>query len=95
MVHRASGPEVVASWHQDIYLQFRFSSEAALLLIREQGLDSPKRLRVLIDKNVNDICNVMMKPGSKNTNGTPNREKKVSAIVPENLKLDISLFYHW
>ena len=57
-----------------MYLWLRFSSEAARLLVREQGLDSPEMLRVITDKNVNDICNVMRKPGSKNANGMPDRE---------------------
>ena len=67
-VHRAHGPEIMASWLQEMYLWLGFSPEAARLLVREQGLDSPERLRVLTNKNVNDICNVVRKPGSKNAN---------------------------
>ena len=63
----------MASWLQDMYIWLGFSPEAAMLLIREQGLDSPERLRVLTDNNVNGICNVMRKPGSKNVDGTPDR----------------------
>ena len=48
----------MALWFQNMYLWHGFSLEAASLLIREQGLDSPNRLRVLMDENVNDICNV-------------------------------------
>ena len=61
----------MASWLQDLYIWLGFSPEAAKLLISKQGLDSPERLGVLTDKNVDDICNVMRKPGDKNTNGTP------------------------
>ena len=52
-----------------MYVQLGFSPESAKLLIREQELHTPKRLQVLTDKNVNDICNVMRKPGSKNADG--------------------------
>ena len=45
-----------ASWLQDMYLWLEFS---------------PKRLRVFTNKNVDDICNVMRKPGVKNADGTP------------------------
>ena len=64
------------------------------LLIREQGLDSLDRLRVLSGKNVDDICNVMRKPGSKNANGMLNRGQQVSVIAQENLKLAAFLFHH-
>ena len=74
----------MALWLQDMYLQLEFSSEVAKLLIREQGLDSSERLRVLIDKNVDDISNVTRKPGSKNANGLPNRGQQVSNIAQEN-----------
>ena len=77
-----------------MYLWLGFSSEAARLLVREQGLDSPERQRVLIDKNVNDICNVVRKPGSKNTNGMPDRGQQVSVIAQENLKLAVSLCHN-
>ena len=65
----------------------RFSSGAAKFLFIEQGLDSSERLRVLTDKNVDDICNVMRKPGSKNDDRTPIRGQQVSVIAQENLKL--------
>ena len=58
----------MASWHQNMHLQLGFSPKAAKLLIREQGLDSSERLRVLTDKNVDDICSVVRKPDGKNTN---------------------------
>ena len=64
-----------------------FSPEAARLLVREQGLDSIERLRVLIEKNVHDICNVERKPGGKNVNGMPDKGQQVSVIAQENLKL--------
>ena len=85
----------MSSWLQDMYLQLRFSPEAASLLIREQGLDSPERLRALIDKNVDYISNVVRKPGGKNAYGTPHREQQVSVIAKENLKLAAFLFHHW
>ena len=72
-VHRAQGPEIMALKLQNMYTQLGFSCKAAKLLISEQGLDNPARLRVLTDKNVDQICNVMRKPGGKNANGMPNR----------------------
>ena len=50
-----------------------FTPKAAKLLIREQGLDRLKRLRVLMDNNVDDICDVMSKLGGKNADGMPDR----------------------
>ena len=64
-----------------MYTQLGFSPKIAKLLIREQGLDSPDRLRVLTDKNVDDTNNVMREPGSKNVNGMPNREQQVSVMT--------------
>ena len=78
-----------------MYLWLGFSPETARLLLREQGLDNPEKLRVLTDKNVDDICNVMRKTGSKNANGTPDRGQQVSVIAQENLKLAVFLFHHW
>ena len=69
----ARGPEIMVLWLQDMYLRLGFSSEAARLLIREQGLDSPERLRVPTNENVDGICNVMRKPCGKSADGTPNR----------------------
>ena len=93
-VHRAWGPEIMASKLQNMYIWLGFSPKAAKLLVREQGLDSPDRLRVLTDKNVDDTCNVMRKQGSKNAIGTPEREQQVSVIAQENLKLVAFLFHH-
>ena len=53
-------------------MQLRFGPQAARVLVREQGLDSPQRLRVITDKNVDDICNIMRKSGGKNANRMPN-----------------------
>ena len=64
-----------------MYVQLGFSSLAARLLVREQGVDSSERLRVCTDKNIDDICNVMRKPGGKNANGSPNRRQQISVIV--------------
>ena len=80
---------------QNMYIQLEFSPEAAKLLVREQGLDNSNRLRVLTNKNVDDICNVMRKPGGKNDDGTPDRGQQVSVIDQENLKLTAFLFHHW
>ena len=74
-----------------MYLQLGFSSEAARLLVKEQGLDSPERLRVLTDKNINHICKIMGKPGEKNADGMPNRGRWVSVISQENLKVALEL----
>ena len=64
------------------------------MLVREQGLDSPERMRVLNDKNVDDICKVMRKPGFKNTDGMPNKEWQVSVTANKNLKLAAFLLHH-
>jgi hypothetical protein len=77
-----------------MYIQLGFTPKAAKLLIREQGLDSPERLQVLTDKNVDDICNVMRKPGGKIANGMPDRGQQVSIIAQKNLKLAVFLFHH-
>ena len=75
-VHRAGGPEIMALKLQSMYTQLGFSPKAAKLLLREQWLNRPDRLRVLADKNANDICYVMRKPGGKNANGTPREDSK-------------------
>ena len=85
----------MVSWLQDIYFQLGFSSEAARLLIREQGLDSPERFRLFIDKNVSDICIVIRKIGSKNANRTLDRGQLILVIAQEKLKLAVFLFHHW
>ena len=66
---------------QDMYIQLRFSPEAAKLLIREQGLDSPERLTILTYKDVVDICDVARKPDGKNANEMPDRGQQVSVIA--------------
>ena len=81
-------------WLQDIYIWLGFRPKAAKLLIREQRLDTRERLRVLTDKNVDDICNVVSKPGGKNANIMSNRVQQVSALAQENLKLSAFLFHH-
>ena len=84
----------MALWLHDTYLWLRFSTKAAKLLVREQALDSPERLRVLMVKNVDGICNVMRKPGGKNANRMPNWGQQVSVIAQENLNLAVFLFHH-
>ena len=82
------------SWLQDMYLWLRFSPKAAKLLLREQGVESAERLRVLTNKNVDDICNVMRKPGHNDANGMHDKGQQVSIITQENLKLAAFLFHH-
>ena len=77
-IHKALGPEIMTLWLQDTYIQLGFIPKAANLLIREQGLDSPEKLQVLTDKNVDEICNVVRKPGGKNANGMHGRGQQVS-----------------
>ena len=81
MVHKEQGPEIVALIFQDMYIWLGFSPEAAKLLVREQGLDSLERRRVLTNKNIDDICNVVKKPDGKNVIETPNKEYQVSVIA--------------
>ena len=67
-VHIAQGAEILVSNLHDKYIQLGYSLIAAKSFVREQGLDRPDKLRVLTDKNVDDIYNVMRKPGGKNAN---------------------------
>ena len=60
-----------------MYIWLGFSPKAAKLIVREQGLDSG----VLINKNVDDICNVMRKPCGKNADGMHDRGQQISVIV--------------
>ena len=78
----------MALWLQDMYLCLGFSPEAAPLL-----KDSPKRLRILMDKNKYDICNVMRKPDGKNAERMLKRGHQVSVITQENMKLAAFLFH--
>ena len=71
----------LALWLQDMYILMGFSPEAAKLLIREKELNSLERMRVLINKNVDEICNVMRKPGGKNANGMPKRGHQLLVIA--------------
>ena len=80
---------------QNMYVWLGFSSKAAKLLIREQELDNPDMLRVLTNKNIDDICDVMREPGSKNAYGTSNRGQQVSVIAQDSLKRATFLFHHW
>ena len=93
-VHWAWWPEIMAPWLQDMYLLLRFSPETTRLFIREQQLGSSEWHKVLTDKNVDDICNIMRKPGSNNA-GMSDRVQQVSVIAQENLKLAVSLFHYW
>ena len=50
--------------------------------------------RDLTGKKIDDICNVVKKPGLKNTNGMSDRGQQISVIAQENLKLAAFLFHH-
>ena len=84
----------MASKLQNIYIWLGFNPKADKLLVREQGLYNPNRLRVLIDKNVDDICSVVRKQGSKNADGNPDRGQQVSVIAQEHRKFAAFLFLH-
>ena len=58
---------------QSMYIWLEHSPKAVKVLIREQELDSLERLRVLIDKNVDDIYNVVRKPDGKNADRMSDR----------------------
>ena len=79
---------------QNMYIRLGCSHKAANLLVIEQGLDNPDRLRVLTDKNVDNICNVIRKPCDKNADGTLNIGQQVSVIAQEKLELTTFLFHH-
>ena len=66
----------MASWLHNMYLLLRFCPKAVKLLTREQGLDSSESLRVLMDKNVDGVCNVKRKTSSKNVNQMPDRSNR-------------------
>ena len=80
-VHEAQEPEIMALWLQDMYIWLGFSPKAAKLLIREQQPDNPEMLRILTEKNVDDICSVLGNPSDKNDNGMPDRGQQVSIIA--------------
>ena len=67
----------MTSWLHDMYLWLGFSPKAAKFLFREQGLDSHERLRLLTDKNVSDVCNVVKTQDGKNANEISKREQQV------------------
>ena len=48
-------PEIMALWLHNMYIWLWYNLKAVNLLVREQGLDSPESLRILTNKNVNDI----------------------------------------
>ena len=65
------------------------------MLIREKELESQRRFIVVSYKNVDDICNVMRKLGSKNANETSIRGQQVSVIAQESLTLAVFILHHW
>ena len=68
-----------------MYIWLEFSPKAAKFLDKEQGPDSPERLTLLTNKNVDNFSNVMRKPGSKNANGMPNKGQQVAITAQKNL----------
>ena len=84
----------MALWLQDMYLWLGFNPKAAQWLIREHGQDSPDSLQVLINKSVDNNCNIVRKPGGKNANGMPQIGPSVLVIAQENPKLATFLFHH-
>ena len=84
----------MASKLQDMNIALGFSPKAAKLLVREQGLNSTKKLQALTNKHVDNICNVVKKPGGTNAHGTPDRGQQVSVIAQKNLKFAAFLFHH-
>ena len=48
-----------------------------------------------MDKNVDDICNIVRKPYGKNTNVMPDSGQQISVVAQENLKPAVFLVYHW
>ena len=59
--------EVMCAW-------LGFTCNAARVLVHENGLNSPVRLRVLNHKNLDYTCNVVRKPGGKSAHSSPKRE---------------------
>ena len=47
-----------------------------------------------MDKNVDDIYNVIRKPSRKNADRMPSSGQQVSVIAQENLKLVAIIFHH-
>ena len=66
-------------WH------FGFSPKATKILIQEQDFN-------LTGKNVDDIFNIIRKPGSKNPDETPNKEQLVSLV--KSLIPSAFIFHH-
>ena len=80
--------------HEDLRLWPHGSRICTYTWIQSQSRDSPDKLRLLTAKKVNDICNVMKKPGSKSAERMLDRGQLVSVIAQEKLKLDAYLFHH-
>ena len=62
-------------WLQHAYIWLGFRPKASKFLVREQGIDSTDRLRVLTNKNANE-----------NADGVPDKGQHVSVIAKEHLK---------
>ena len=62
-------------------------------LITHQRTGSIHSNKALADKNINDICNVIRKPGRKKQNGMPDKGQQISVITQENLKLAAFSFH--
>ena len=85
-LHTAWGPEIMASWLQDIHAQLQFSPKATRILVHEWR---PKS-RSIVSVN---ICNAIIKQGGKNADGKLGNGHQVSFMTQENLDLAAFLFH--
>ena len=92
--HTVQETEIMTLLLQEIYVQLGFSLKATRILFHKQILYILDQLSILSDKNVDDICNVMVKPDGKNAVRTPDRRPQVLVITPKHLKLASFLFHH-
>ena len=58
---------------KDVYVGLGFTANAALKMVTQQGIDSLEELRELDDKEVENLCRVLRKPGGfmPNPNADP------------------------
>ena len=77
-----------------MFLQLRFWHHVTKLLVRIEGLVRQDRLHFHTDKNVDDVFNIIRKPGDKNTDVMLNRGQQDAVIAQKNLKLASFLFHH-
>ena len=58
----------------------------------DQGIDSPRTLASLFDKDITAICDVTRRPGGLVSGNTPDRGNQISVLVTKNLKLAAFMF---